>query len=309
MELITAHRTLIRVVDFIIRAVLGATMAHLVVDAGAWRLSQSLQRKYIGKRFAFVFGTKSAAAIALIMLTGLLVQVRGQVKLQLDRTHDGLKGNVKTVSLEIVNFGFNDKGERVEKPRLPIQKTAYDEAGNQTRAEEYDDSGNLSLMMEYGFIGRQRVVRNTAPETSTALMTVVPLRKGKKFDSRYTYRLVYQYDAQGRRIQTLIYLSSGALWQKHVFRFAGNRKTHLLYSQGRLNQKLQYTFDVEGNESSVIVDAKYVSADKTVYKYDEFDAQGNWTRRTVYKGFTELSDDEFSRVHPWSVEYRTVTYY
>jgi hypothetical protein len=27
-----------------------------VVDAGAWRLSQSLQRLYIGKRFAFVFG-------------------------------------------------------------------------------------------------------------------------------------------------------------------------------------------------------------------------------------------------------------
>lgn len=55
MELIAANATLIRVVDFIIGAVLGATMAHFVVDAGAWRLSQSLQRMYIGKRFAFVF--------------------------------------------------------------------------------------------------------------------------------------------------------------------------------------------------------------------------------------------------------------
>jgi hypothetical protein len=59
VELITAHATLIRVVDFIIGAILGATMAHFVVDAGAWRLSQSLQRMYIGKRFAFVFGNRA----------------------------------------------------------------------------------------------------------------------------------------------------------------------------------------------------------------------------------------------------------
>ena len=47
------------VVDFIIGAVLGATMAHFVVDAGAWRLSQTLQRVYISKRFAFVFGQQA----------------------------------------------------------------------------------------------------------------------------------------------------------------------------------------------------------------------------------------------------------
>jgi hypothetical protein len=55
VEFVTAHASLMRVVDFLIGAILGATMAHFVVDAGAWRLSQSLQRMYIGKRFAFVF--------------------------------------------------------------------------------------------------------------------------------------------------------------------------------------------------------------------------------------------------------------
>jgi hypothetical protein len=59
VQLITAHATLMKVVDFIIGAVLGATMAHFVVDAGAWRLSQTLQRMYIGKRFAFVFGERA----------------------------------------------------------------------------------------------------------------------------------------------------------------------------------------------------------------------------------------------------------
>jgi len=54
-EFVTAHAGLLRVVDFLIGAILGATMAHFVVDASAWRLSQSLQRMYIGKRFAFLW--------------------------------------------------------------------------------------------------------------------------------------------------------------------------------------------------------------------------------------------------------------
>lgn len=55
IESLAADKTLIRIVDFVIGATIGATMAHFVIDAGAWRLSQSLQRTYIGKRFAFVF--------------------------------------------------------------------------------------------------------------------------------------------------------------------------------------------------------------------------------------------------------------
>lgn len=59
IEYLAADKTLIRAVDFVIGATIGATMAHFVIDAGAWRLSRSLQRTYIGKRFAFVFGEKS----------------------------------------------------------------------------------------------------------------------------------------------------------------------------------------------------------------------------------------------------------
>jgi hypothetical protein len=58
-EFFAANATLLRLADFIIGAILGATMAHFVIDAGAWRLSQSLQRMYIRKRFAFVFAKPS----------------------------------------------------------------------------------------------------------------------------------------------------------------------------------------------------------------------------------------------------------
>ncbi len=54
-EFIVLNPALLKVVDFLIGATIGATMAHFVIDAGAWRLSKALQRVYIGKRFSFVF--------------------------------------------------------------------------------------------------------------------------------------------------------------------------------------------------------------------------------------------------------------
>jgi len=34
----------------------GITIAHFVIDAGAWRLSQLSTKDYVAKRFAFLFG-------------------------------------------------------------------------------------------------------------------------------------------------------------------------------------------------------------------------------------------------------------
>jgi hypothetical protein len=55
IEFFTSHGTPLRAVDFVIGAILGATMAHFVIDAGAWRLSKPQQRMYIGNRFDFIF--------------------------------------------------------------------------------------------------------------------------------------------------------------------------------------------------------------------------------------------------------------
>jgi heme A synthase len=44
--------------DFLFGAVLGATMAHFVIDAGAWRLSKLPQREYMTKRFGFILAQK-----------------------------------------------------------------------------------------------------------------------------------------------------------------------------------------------------------------------------------------------------------
>ena len=54
-EIVKSTWAYARVADFLFGAVLGATMAHFVVDADAWRLSLESRREYIKKRFSFVF--------------------------------------------------------------------------------------------------------------------------------------------------------------------------------------------------------------------------------------------------------------
>lgn len=53
---------LTRSVDFIVGAILGATMAHFVIDAGAWRLSRVAQRAYMSKRFGFLLNSQKREA-------------------------------------------------------------------------------------------------------------------------------------------------------------------------------------------------------------------------------------------------------
>jgi hypothetical protein len=55
MEIVKDNWTYSHVADFLFGLVLGATMSHFVIDAGAWRLRMAKQRAYISKRFYFVF--------------------------------------------------------------------------------------------------------------------------------------------------------------------------------------------------------------------------------------------------------------
>lgn len=54
-EFIKSNAVFVKCLDFAFGAILGATMAHFVVDADAWRLRKIPQRAYMGKRFGFIF--------------------------------------------------------------------------------------------------------------------------------------------------------------------------------------------------------------------------------------------------------------
>lgn len=53
-EAVRSSSVLLHSVNFLVGAILGATMAHFVIDAGAWRLSRVAQRAYMSRRFGFL---------------------------------------------------------------------------------------------------------------------------------------------------------------------------------------------------------------------------------------------------------------
>jgi hypothetical protein len=62
VELVKSSWFYTGVADFLFGAVLGATMSHFVIDAGAWKLSMARQRAYISKRFDFIFDKPASGA-------------------------------------------------------------------------------------------------------------------------------------------------------------------------------------------------------------------------------------------------------
>jgi hypothetical protein len=62
VEAIRNNLVFARSVDFVVGAILGATMAHFVIDAGAWRLSRVAQRAYMSKRFGFLLNSPKREA-------------------------------------------------------------------------------------------------------------------------------------------------------------------------------------------------------------------------------------------------------
>jgi hypothetical protein len=60
LELVKNNLLLVRCFDFLFGAVLGATMAHFVIDAGAWRLSKLPQREYMTRSFGFILAARGA---------------------------------------------------------------------------------------------------------------------------------------------------------------------------------------------------------------------------------------------------------
>lgn len=53
-----------RLLDFMVGIGVGTTIAHFVIDAGAWKLSQSSTKDYVAKRFVFLFGGRSTGAVS-----------------------------------------------------------------------------------------------------------------------------------------------------------------------------------------------------------------------------------------------------
>ncbi len=67
-DLVRSSATLLKLMDFLFGAVLGTTMAHFVIDAGAWRLTRASTRSYVMDRFGFVFRDDAARDDAAVLV-------------------------------------------------------------------------------------------------------------------------------------------------------------------------------------------------------------------------------------------------
>jgi hypothetical protein len=59
VEFINSHVAAGKLLDFMVGVVFGGTLAHFVIDAGAWRLRKADSREFMVKRFGFLFDQRT----------------------------------------------------------------------------------------------------------------------------------------------------------------------------------------------------------------------------------------------------------
>lgn len=233
---------------------------------------------------------------------------KAAAKLKSDAEDEGLKGGVKTVFRESQDLS----GTWAVGDRKPSSMDYYDDKGQLTKRELYDYKGNLFQVAVYGELDGERVQSDKMirheydpPPVMVGGGSGEPEREP---DPRYTYKFAYRYDGKGRLAEEVLYDNRGKLWLRYLYKYEGNKKETLGYSaDGSLNRKYVSTLDDKGNEVEVsFYDAEDGSVrERYSYSY-ESDAKGNWIKRTAAKWAAKDGREQFV---PYSIDYRTITYY
>ena len=230
-------------------------------------------------------------------------------KLKSDAEDEGLKGRVKTVFVERQDLS----GTWTVQRRKPSQMVSYNEAGNVVQKADYDYKGNLFQIRAYGYIDGERASNDKTIENEyDPPAMIIASREGEsnnKYDPRYRFKYKYKYDDGGRLAETAWYGNSGKLWLRYVYHYKGvSERETLVYSEdGSLNQKYLATLDAHGNEIEESSCNTKTGAVDNRYAYTyEFDRHGNWIKQTTSKWGTKDGKTQFL---PYSITYRTITYY
>lgn len=223
-----------------------------------------------------------------------------------DATEEGLRGPVKSVLTESEDLS----GTWSVQGRKRNWFDSYNERRNLTRRESYDYRGNLSSIAVYGYIEGSRVTysKKIEHEYNPPPMVVGAAPSAKKSDPRYHYKFEFKYDEKKRLTEKTWLHSNGNVWLRYVYKYTGNQREELVYSaDGTLNQQYSTVLDDKGNKIEQTIyetrDGSILS--KQSYKY-EFDANGNWIKRTALK---VVSKDGRESLEPDNVYYRMITYY
>ena len=230
-------------------------------------------------------------------------------KAKSDAEDENLKGNVKTVFQESQFI----KGQKAGSPKQKDSDDYYNGLGNFTKRVFYDDTSGFPYeIMVYGYINQSRVSKNGYILYGNELSGIslsAPPSAVKKIDSRYSDKYQYKYDSAKNLIEKIIYGNEGAIWTKTVYVSKDNIIEQILYDRnGKLNSRNIAKIDEKGNEIENTDFDSPVAGENAiyVYKYAEFDKEGNWTKRTMTKSrsFRGTTREEWTMV-----EYRAISYY
>jgi hypothetical protein len=230
-------------------------------------------------------------------------------KLKSDAEDEGLKGKVKSVFKEDQFI----KGAKAGTPKQKDSDEYYNEAGNLTKKVLYSDTNGFPFdVTVYGYINGSRVSKSNFIEYESSIGGIMVEESpsvSKRRDNRYDSKYVYKYDIKGNLIERINYDNAGRIWNRLVYKRNGNVIDTILYDEkGQVNNRTQIKIDDKGNEiENVNFDSPMEGWTSTYsYKYEDFDKEGNWIKRTMTKSrtFQGATKEEWVMI-----EYRTIFYY
>lgn len=233
---------------------------------------------------------------------------------QTDREFDGLKGPVKSVSVEHAELE-SQEGRQVEGPRVMAESATYNAEGNLVIEESYMAGRILLTKRVYVYIGADKIAEvNDMPPSVVAPVGIVPPpapprpRPGPPPMLRSWEKFNYKYDARGNIRERIVEGGDGRVTRRGVYKFRAGHKELLSYADGKdLDYRRVEKLDARGNV--VELEEFEIKADsKKKYSYTayEFDARGNWVRRVKSEWTTEGGKPRYV---PLQVEYRTIVYF
>jgi len=149
---------------------------------------------------------------------------------------------------------------------------AYDRKGRENRLTLYSPGGSVDHTQTYVYDDRgnktQEFHRNP--------------------DGAVRVKKIYSYDAQGRLLKVSVYKPDGALDNGSAYEYdAQGREVKWVAYRGdeSATAKIVRGYDIKSNSVETTFYREGIAAviEKEVFTDDEFDAQGNWVKRTIVR--------------------------